>query len=347
MFGKLFGKFGSEIGIDLGTANTLVYVRGKGIIINEPSVVAVNTRNGQILAVGTEAREMIGKTPQYVVTSRPLTKGIISDFEVTERMLRFFLERAQGDGFRLSARPRVVIGIPLDITEVERKAVEDAVLGAGAKEVALIEEPMAAAIGAGLPVEEPMGSMVVDIGGGTTDIAVISLSGIVTWKSLSIAGEEFNKNIVHYAREEFNLMIGERVAESAKIGIGSAADLKEPLTMSIRGRDILSGLPREIMINDGQIREAIGKSVRSIVEQVKAALEQTPPELVADIYEKGIVLAGGGALLRNLDVLLSKEAEIPVRVADDPLTAVVRGAGIVLDNPKLLEVITVPSTRDE
>ncbi|MEI7741067.1 MAG: rod shape-determining protein [bacterium] len=346
MLAKFFGRFTKEIGIDLGTANTLVYVKGKGIVINEPSVVSINSRNGQILAVGHEAREMIGKTPAYVLTTRPLQKGIISDFEVAEKMLRYFVEKVYQDGFHINTRPKIVVGIPLDITEVERKAVEDAVLGAGAREVFLVEEPMAAAIGARLPVEEPIGNMIVDIGGGTTDIAVISLGGIVNWKSLSIAGDEMNKNIVTFAREEFNLLIGERVAESIKIQIGSASPLLEPLSMSMRGRDLVSGLPKEIIVTDTHIRSAISRSVQLIVEQVKVALEQTPPELVADIYERGIVLAGGGALLKNFDQLLSKEAEIPVRVTDDPLTAVVRGTGMLLDNQDLLELIAIPGAQD-
>jgi rod shape-determining protein MreB len=346
MFAKLFSKFTKDVGIDLGTANTLVYVKGKGIVINEPSVVAVNTRNGQILAVGQEAKEMVGKTPAYVQTTRPLQKGIISDFEVAEKMLRYFIEKVYQGGFHLARRPRVVVGIPLDITEVERKAVEDAVLGAGAREVYLVEEPMAAAIGARLPVEEPVGNMIVDIGGGTTDIAVISLAGIVNWKSLTIAGDEFNKNIVTFAREEFNLLIGERVAESIKMSIGSALPLAEPLSVSMRGRDLVSGLPKEIIVTDTHIRNAIARSVRTIIDSVKVALEQTPPELVADIYERGIVLAGGGALLKNFDVMLSQEAEIPVRVTDDPLTAVVRGTGMLLENQALLDLIAIPSAQD-
>ena len=346
MFAKLFSKFTKDVGIDLGTANTLVYVKGKGIVINEPSVVAVNTRNGQILAVGQEAKEMVGKTPAYVQTTRPLQKGIISDFEVAEKMLRYFIEKVYQGGFHLARRPRVVVGIPLDITEVERKAVEDAVLGAGAREVYLVEEPMAAAIGARLPVEEPVGNMIVDIGGGTTDIAVISLAGIVNWKSLTIAGDEFNKNIVTFAREEFNLLIGERVAEAIKMSIGSALPLAEPLTVSMRGRDLLSGLPKEIIVTDTHIRNAISRSVRAIIDSVKIALEQTPPGLVADIYERGIVLAGGGALLKNFDVMLSQEAEIPVRVTDDPLTAVVRGTGMLLENQALLDLIAIPSAQD-
>lgn len=346
MFNKVLGKFSHDLGIDLGTANTLVYSKDKGIIINEPSVVALNTRSGQILAVGQSAKEMVGKTPAHIVTVRPLISGVISDFEVTEKMLKYFFEKAHRDGFSFLPRPRVVVGVPLDLTEVERKAVEDAALNAGAREVYLIEEPMLAAIGARLPISEPLGNMVVDIGGGTTEIAVISLGGVVTWKSIPIAGDEMNKNIVQFARESYNLLLGERVAENIKTIIASAADLDEPLTLEMRGRDMVTGLPREVVITDKEVREAISKSVRSMVANIKAVLEGTPPELVADIYERGIVLTGGGALLLGFDKLIAKEAEIPVRVADDPLTCVVRGSGILLDNLDLLKNITLPSSQD-
>ncbi len=347
MLSKLFGKFSRDLGIDLGTANTLVYVKDKGIVINEPSVVAVNNRTGQILVVGHEAKEMIGKTPAYITTARPLSKGIISDFEVAEKMLKYFIDRVHQDSLAWSPRPRVVIGVPLDITEVERKAVEDAVFSAGARRVYLVEEPMAAAIGARLPISDSVGTMVVDIGGGTTEIAVISLSGIVTWKSISTAGDEMNKNIVQYAREHFNLLLGERVAEQIKIRIGSAIPLDEPMTIEMRGRDLMTGLPREIAATDAQIREALNRSVRNIIENIKATLEVTPPELVADIYERGIVLCGGGALLRGLAKAVSEAAHIPVRVADDPLTCVVRGTGILLDDPGLLTTISLPSAREQ
>lgn len=346
MFNGLLGKFSRDLGIDLGTANTLVYVRDKGTTINEPSVVAVNQRTGQIVAVGQAAKAMIGRTPPHIETVKPLVAGIISNFEVTEKMLRHFIEKTHRDGFNLMPRPRVVIGVPLDLTEVERKAVEDAAMNAGAREVFLVEEPMAAAIGARLPIQEPLGSMVVDIGGGTTGIAVISLSGIVTWKSINIAGDEFNKNIVNYARENFNLLLGERVAESIKIKIGSAQSLAEPLTVEMRGRDMVTGLPKEILVTDSQIRDALSRSVKTVVENIKAALEITPPELVADIYERGIVLTGGGALLKGLDQVISKAAEIPVRVAEDPLTCVVRGTGILLDDENLLKTIALPSSHE-
>ncbi len=346
MFNNFLGRFSRDLGIDLGTANTLVYCKDKGIIINEPSVVALNMRTGQIVAVGHSAKDMIGKTPAHISTVKPLVSGIISDFEVTEKMLKFFIEKAHKDNFSILPRPRIVIGVPLDLTEVERKAVEDAAVNAGAREVFLVEEPMAAAIGARLPITEPVGNMVVDIGGGTTEIAVISLSGVVTWKSLPIAGDEFNKNVVQFARENFNLLLGERVAENIKIRIGSAMQLEEPLTMEMRGRDMVTGLPKEIMVTDAQIREALARSVRTIVENIKSALEITPPELVADIYERGIVLTGGGALLKGLDRVISRAAEIPVRVADDPLTCVVRGTGILIDNMELLRTIALPSSQE-
>jgi len=330
----------------LGTANTLVYVKDQGIVINEPSVVAINTRTDQILAVGRDARDMIGKTPPHLSVVRPLTKGVISDFEVTEKMLKYFIDQVHKESKSFIPRPRVVIGVPPEITEVERKAVEDAVFSAGAREVFLVEEPMLAAIGARLPVAESVGTLVVDIGGGTTDIAVISLAGVVTWKSLPIAGDELNKNIITYSRDVFNLLLGERQAELVKMRVGSAIPQDEPLSMEMRGRDLLSGLPKEIIVSDSQIREAIHRSVRTIVENVKATLEVTPPELVADIYERGIVMIGGGALLRGFDKLLSTETAIPVRVADDPLTCVVRGAGLLLENEELLRDVTLPSSRD-
>ncbi|MFH1253529.1 MAG: rod shape-determining protein [Candidatus Uhrbacteria bacterium] len=345
-FDNFLRQLTKDIGIDLGTANTLVYVKDQGIVINEPSVVAINSRTDQILAVGRDARDMVGKTPPHLTVVKPLTKGVISDFEVTEKMLKYFIDRVHKEARVLIPRPRVIIGVPPEITEVERKAVEDAVLSAGARAVYLVEEPMLAAIGARLSVAEAVGNMIVDIGGGTTDIAVISLAGVVAWKSLSIAGEEFNKNIITYSRDIFNLLLGERQAEIVKIRVGSALPQNEPLSMEMRGRDLLSGLPKEIVVNDSQIRDALSRSIRTIVENVKATLEITPPELVADIYERGIVLTGGGALLRGFDRLLSTETAIPVRVADDPLTCVVRGAGLLLENEELLNNVVLPSSRD-
>lgn len=347
MFDRLLGQFSKDLGIDLGTANTLVFIDKKGISINEPSVVSINTRTNQILAVGREAKEMLGKTPPHILTIRPLVKGIISDFEVTEKMLKYFIDKIHQDSFTFVPRPRVIIGVPLEVTEVERKAVEDAAISAGAREVYLVEEPMLAAIGARQNITDSVGNMIVDIGGGTTEIAVISLSGVVTWKSLPVAGDELNKNIVQYARDTFNLLLGERVAEQIKMKIGSAIDLHENLEIEMRGRDLLTGLPKEIIVNDAQIREAMQRSINLIVENIKATLEVTPPELVADIYERGLVLAGGGALLRGLDQLISEEADVPVRIADDPLTCAARGTGMLLDNPELLREIALPATSEE
>ncbi len=346
IFDRILGKFSKDIGIDLGTANTLVYVKDKGIIINEPSVVAINQKTGQILAVGDEARKMIGKTPGHITAIRPLVDGVISDFEVTEKMLKYFIDKINQGKFNWIFRPRVVIGIPLDVTEVEKKAVEDAALSAGAREVFLVEEPMAAAIGCRLPITEPVGNMIIDIGGGTSEIAVISLNGIVTWRAIKIAGDEMNKNIVQYARNKFNLLLGEKVAEEIKIKVGSASELKQPLEAQMRGRDLITGLPKEIIVNDEQIREALSKSIKIIIDNIKSTLEITPPELVADIYERGIILTGGGALLKGLDIMISQASQIPVYVADDPLTAVVRGTGYLLDNIDLLKNITVMPTSE-
>lgn len=347
MFDKLFGKLRKEIGIDLGTANTLVYVKNRGIVINEPSVVAVNTRTEQILAVGNEAKEMLGKTPPHIVTTRPLVSGIISDFEVTEKMLKYFIDKVYEDTLNFMTRPNVIIGAPLEITEVELKAVSDAATSAGARVVSIVQEPMAAAIGARLPIREPVGNFIVEIGGGTTEIAVISLSGIVTWKSIPIAGDELNRNIIQYARDNFNLLLGEKQAEEMKIKIGSAIELNEPMQFPMRGRDLVTGLPKEIMINDSHVRDAMSRSLKTIIDNIKAAIEITPPELVADIHERGIILSGGGALLRGFDQLIARAAEIPVRIADDPLTSVVRGTAILLDEPELLaEVVINPQRRD-
>jgi len=343
---NFLGKFSKDMGIDLGTANTLVYVKDKGIVINEPSVVAINTKTDQILAVGEEARRMVGKTPSHIIASRPLVDGVISDFEVTERMLKHFIEKVHQESFSVLPRPRIIVGIPLGVTEVERKAVEDAALSAGARQVFLIEEPMAAAIGARLPIQDASGNMIVDIGGGTTEIAVISLGGVVTWKSIRTAGDELDQNIIQYARDHFNLLLGERTAESIKIKVGSAMTVAEPLETAMRGRDLITGLPKEVIINSNQVREAISRSLRLIVENIKTAIEITPPELVADIYERGIILSGGGALLKGLDKLIQEETKIPVRVTDDPLTAVARGTGIVLEDLENLKEILSASTDE-
>ncbi|MEO5927293.1 MAG: rod shape-determining protein [Patescibacteria group bacterium] len=344
MFGGLTSRFSKDLGVDLGTANTLVYSKGKGLVINEPSFVAINLRNGQILAVGHEAKAMLGKTPPHVMVSRPLQRGIIADFEVTEKMLRYFFEKVHRESSSFMPRPRVVIGVPLDVTEVERKAVGDAAISAGAHEVYVIEEPMAAAIGVGLPISDPIGNMIVDIGGGTAEIAVISLNGVVTAKSIPIAGDEMNRNIIQYARDVFNLLLGERVAEDIKVAVGSAMPLADTMEAPLRGRDLLSGLPREITVSDGQIREALARSVKAIVENIKSILEITPPELVADIYRRGIILSGGGSLLRGLDRAIAEGTGLTVRIADEPLSAVVRGAGLLLEDRKLLKDVTLPMT---
>ncbi len=346
MFNRLFSRFSKEIGIDLGTANTLVYLKDKGIVINEPSVVAINIKTEQILAVGNEAKNMLGKTPPHITVTRPLTNGIISDYEVTEKMLRYFIDKVHEGEFTFLNRPKVVICVPLEVTEVERKAVEDATLSAGARQVFVVQEPMAAAIGSRMPIQDPVGNMIVDIGGGNTEVAVISLSGVVTWKSINIAGDEMNRNIMQYAREVFNLFVGESYAEQIKIKIGSAMELSEKMEFPMRGRDVITGLPKEIMVNDSHIREALQRSVNAIVELIKTALEVTPPELTADIHERGMLLTGGGALLRGLDKVIAEAAEIPVRIADDPLTAVVRGTGILLEDHNLLKEITLPSARE-
>ncbi|MBI4239995.1 rod shape-determining protein [Candidatus Uhrbacteria bacterium] len=343
-FNNVFGRFSEDLGIDLGTANTLVYASAKGIVINEPSVVAVNMRTDQILAVGHEAYKMVGRTPAHIVATKPLVDGVISDFEVTEKMLKYFIRKVHREAFGFTPRPRVVIGIPLDITEVERKAVEDAALSAGAREVYLIEQPMAAAIGARLPVQLSSGHIVVDIGGGTTDIAVISLGGIVTQRSLKIAGNELNEDIIRYARDYFNILLGERTAEQVKIKIGSADILTEPMIMKVRGRDLLTGLPKEIMMDDSQVRDALSRSVRTVVDNIKTTIENTPPELVSDIYENGLLLTGGGALLRNLDHSIAEATGLPVIIAEDPLTCVVRGTALLLDDLEFLRNVMVPNT---
>jgi len=334
---KISKFFSEDIAIDLGTANSEVYVRGRGIVIQEPSVVAINQKTGQVLAIGLEAKKMVGRTPGHVVATRPLRSGVISDFEVTEQMLRYFIEKARK---RKWIGPRVIVGIPCGVTEVEKKAVIDAAKSAGAREVFLIEEPMAAAIGARLPVQEAGGNFIVDIGGGTTEVAIISLGGIVISKSLRIAGDKLNEDIIRFAQEEYKLLIGERTAEAIKIGIGSAFPLKESRELPLRGRNLVTGLPEEILVSDENIRRAMEKSVRQIITEIKTAIEETPPELLADIMASGIYLSGGGALLRGLDTLVQRETKIPTKIIEDPMTAVVRGAGMVLEElDKLHEVL--------
>lgn len=347
MLNKIFGYFSHDIGIDLGTANTLVYVKGKGIVINEPSVVALNTKTKQILAIGEEARRMVGRTPANIVARRPLVDGVVSDFEVTEQMLKYFIQKVHKESFSLFPRPRVVVGIPSGVTEVEKRAVEDATINAGARQAFLIEEPMAAAIGARLPVQDPAGSMIVDIGGGTTEVAVISLGGIVASRSLRIAGDELNDDIIQFAKDEYNLLLGERTAEDIKLAIGSAYPTDERLEAVMRGRDLVTGLPKAISVDSDQIRMALSKSVMSIVDSVKMTVEETPPELVADIMDKGIALAGGGALLRGLDKLLALSTKMPVYIADDPLTSVVRGAGLVLEDIDELKEVLVTTQYEK
>lgn len=343
MLNRLFNNFSEDIAIDLGTANSRVYVKNRGIVIMEPSVVAVNQKTGQILAIGDEAKKMVGRTPAHIVATRPLVSGVVSDFEVTEQMLRYFIEKIQKKKFIFNPRPRVIIGIPCGVTEVEKKAVQDAGKSAGAREVFIIEEPMAAAIGARLPTQEAGGNFIVDIGGGTTDIAVISLGGIVISKTLRVAGDKLNHDIIQFSQEEYKLLIGERTAEKIKIGIGSAYLLKNSRgqngkngasrkELPMRGRNLVTGLPEEIMITEEEARKAMEKSVREIVEEVKKTIEDTPPELLADVMSRGIQMAGGGSLLRGIDALIQKETKIPTKIVEDPLTAVVRGAGMVLEN---------------
>ncbi|MEK7500564.1 MAG: rod shape-determining protein, partial [Patescibacteria group bacterium] len=321
-----------DIGVDLGTVNTLVYVRGRGIVINEPSIVAINRKTGQVLAVGREAQKMVGRTPGHIAAVEPLVDGVISDFEVTEQLLRYFFQKIHGDGFYVLPRPRVVIGIPSGVTEVEKRAVEEAARGAGAREVLLIEEPMAAALGARLPVQEALGNLVVDIGGGTTEVAVISLGGIVAVRSLKIAGNKLNEDITQMAREEYNLLLGPRTAEDVKIAVASAVDLTEKLETTVRGRDLISGLPKEITITSKEVKKAIARSVKVLADTVREIVEQTPPELLGDIMKRGVVLAGGSSLLRGIDEVISKETGMAVKIAEDPLTTVARGTGIVLED---------------
>jgi len=332
-----------DIAIDLGTATTLVYVKGEGIVISEPSVVAVNQKTGQVLSIGKEAKKMVGRTPTHIVASRPLVKGVISDFEIAEQMLKYFIESAY-KGRVIFPRPRVIIGIPCGLTEVEKKSVRDAARSAGAQKVFLIEQPVAAAIGARMPIQEPGGNFIVDIGGGTTDIAVISLGGIVLAQSLKIAGDKLDQDIIDYSQEEYKLLIGPRTAEKVKIKIGSAylnKNQKEKKEVPIRGRNIISGLPEEVMVGETSINSALAKSVKNVVNAVKDTIERTPPELVADIMSRGIYLAGGGSMLKGLDELISKETKMPTKIIEDPLTAVVRGAGMVLENlDELEEVLT-------
>ncbi len=330
-FEKIRRLVSNDIGIDLGTANTLVYVRGAGVIINEPSVVAVNQKTGRVVAVGGEAKQMLGRTPAHIVAVRPLVDGVISDFEITEEMITYLLNRAQKENKKIFG-PRVVVGVPSGITNVEIRAVRDATRNAGAGEVHVVEEPMAAAIGMKLPVLEPVGTMVIDIGGGTSDIAVISLGGVVRSKNLRVAGDKLNQDIISYIRSEFKILVGEKTAENIKMAIGSVIPGDTSLEASIKGRDLVTGLPREVVITDSDIREAIALSIANLIESTREVLETTPPEILSDIMNRGIYLAGGGALIKGLAELIQEEIKIPVIIAPDPLTAVARGTGLILEN---------------
>jgi rod shape-determining protein MreB len=337
----LFGAFGRDLGIDLGTANTLVHVRGRGIVISEPSVVAIDSKTKEVIAVGADAKAMVGKTPANIIAVRPLKDGVIADFDVVEKMIKHFIEKAHDRSFGLiSPRPRVVIGVPSGVTQVEMRAARDAALNANAREAFVVEEPMAAAIGAGLPVDEPIGSMIIDIGGGTTEVAVISLGGIVVNHSIRTAGDEIDEAIIEFARREYNLHIGERMAERAKVAAGSAYPLDEELKVVLRGRDQLTGLPKSVEVSSVELREGIAGPINTILADIRFAIEETPPELIADIMEHGIVLAGGGALLRGLDRRIASETRMPVYVAENPLSCVARGAG------KMVEEFQNPVYRD-
>jgi rod shape-determining protein MreB len=339
VFDSLWGLFSSDLAIDLGTANTLVSMSGRGIVLREPSVVAIHAESKEILAVGAEAKKMLGKTPGNIIATRPMKDGVIANFEVCEAMIRYFIHKIHNR--KRMVRSRVLIAVPSGITQVEKRAVRDAAMNADAREVYLIEEPMAAAIGVGLPISEATGNMIIDIGGGTTEVAVISLSGIVYSRSVRVAGDEMDEAIVNYIKRKYNLLIGERTAEEVKINIGSAYPLEKEQTMEIKGRDLMSGIPKTLTIRDGEVREALAEPISAVVEAVKTALERTPPELASDIVDNGIILAGGGALLQGLDSLLRAETSLPIILAEDPLTAVVRGAGIAMENANLLRSVTI------
>lgn len=340
---QILGTFSHDIAIDLGTANTLVLVRGKGILVREPTVIAQHKKTKQTIAIGAEAKRMLGKTPVNINAVRPLKDGVISDFEATEAILRYFIQKVHEgpSSFPKIPRPKVVIGIPSGVTEVERRAVQNAALKAGAREAHLVEEPMAAAIGSSLPIEEPNGNMIVDIGGGTTEIAVISLGGMVVKKSLRIAGDEMDQEIITYARSRYNLLLGERTAEDIKLQIGSAYPTSEEQKMPMRGRDLATGLPATVIVSSAEIREALAQTVGQIVAGIKDSLEETPPELVGDILDQGVTVTGGGSLLRGIGQLISKEAKMPVKLAEDPLTTVVRGVGKLLDDPIMLAKVRI------
>jgi len=335
----VLGLFSNDMGIDLGTATTLVFVKGEGVVLCEPSVVAIERGTSHVLAVGEEAKRMLGRTPGNIIAIRPMKDGVISDFEITEAMLRYFIKKVHHR--RVLVRPRIVIAIPSGITEVEKRAVKDSAERAGAREVFLIEEPIAAAIGVGLPIQEPVGNMIIDIGGGTTEIAVISLAGTVFSKSIRIGGDEMNEAVIEYLKKTYNLLVGERTAEEIKIKIGSAYPLEEEMSMEVKGRDLVAGLPKIVTITSEEIRESLQEPLRAILEVTKISLERTPPELAADLIEHGIVMAGGGSLLRGLDKLISEETGLPVHITDDPVTAVANGTGRVLSEIAYLKKVTV------
>jgi rod shape-determining protein MreB and related proteins len=336
---SLLSLFSNDLGIDLGTAITVVYVKGKGIVLSEPSIIAVNQKTGKVEAVGKEAKDMLGRTPGNIVAIKPMKDGVIADFEHTEKMLDYFIKKAHNR--RMGVRPRIVVCVPSEITQVEKRAVRDSAYKAKASEVYLVEEAMAAAIGAGLPITEPSGNMIVDIGGGTTDVAVISMAGTVYSRTVRIAGNEMDDAIIHYIKRKYNLLIGERTAEDIKIRIGSAFPLEEEMTMEIKGRDLVEGVPKTLVVSDEEIREALAETVGAIIEAVRVALEQTPPELSADIVDKGIILTGGGSLLKNLDKRLREETGLPVSLADDPLSSVALGTGMMLSDFDLLRKVTL------
>ncbi|MBU4201355.1 MAG: rod shape-determining protein [Verrucomicrobia bacterium] len=337
MFNRFFDLFSNDMGIDLGTANSLVYVKDRGIVLREPSVVAIQTGTTRVLAVGEEAKRMLGRTPGNITAIRPMKDGVIADFEITEAMLRYFIRKVQNH--RIMVKPRIIISVPSGITEVEKRAVKDSAMHAGAREVYLIEEPMAAAIGVGLPVQEPAGNMIVDIGGGTTEVALISLAGIVFSRSVRVGGDEMDEAIIQYMKRVYNLMIGERTAEQIKISIGSAYPLSEEISIEVKGRDLVAGLPKTLTLTSEEVREALHEPVSTIVEAIRFTLERCPPELSADLVDRGLVLAGGGALLKGLDKLIAEQTGLPVHIADDPLSAVAEGTGMVLHELKFLRKV--------
>ncbi|MBI5749152.1 MAG: rod shape-determining protein [Nitrospinae bacterium] len=339
IFDSILGLFSNDLAVDLGTANTVVFVKGKGIVLREPSVVAIHNESKEVIAVGSEAKQMLGRTPGNIVAIRPMRDGVIANFEVTEAMIKYFIRKVHNR--KTLVRPRVVIGVPSGITQVEKRAVRDSATSAGAREVYLMEEPMAAAIGVGLPISSPTGNMIVDIGGGTTEVAVISLSGIVYSRSVRVAGDEMDEAIINYIKRKYNLLIGERTAEEIKIRIGSAYPLEEKQELEVKGRDLVAGIPKVLIINDEEIREALREPVSTIVETVKIALERTPPELAADIVDKGIVMAGGSSMLKGLDLLLREETGLPIILAEDPLSAVALGTGKALDELELLKKVSI------